>query len=87
MRRLSLAPAMQRPPKARKPVDKHAAIHAAARRATLPRPAPRLYGFRVAIPMHVAVQRGEIVEGAYEDGPVGGGVLRRQLALDAGGFP
>jgi hypothetical protein len=37
--------------------------------------------------MHVAVQRGEIVEGAYEDGPVGGGVLRRQLALDAGGFP
>ena len=36
-----------------------------------------LYGFGVAIAVHDPVQRSEIVERAYEVGPIGGGVLGR----------
>jgi hypothetical protein len=42
--------------------------------------------FCVAIAVHIPVQRSEVVERRRQDGPVGGGVLRRQLALDAGGL-
>ena len=45
-----------------------------------------LCSFRVAIAVHVPVQRSEVVERLCQVGPIGGGVLRRQLALDAGGL-